>query len=250
MSEAKKQPKAGMGVRFLDIPVTNQQHGCFDDLHGYPTGRAFADAIKKESARHYGHAGREYVARLIADSRDFPGEYAATRDLPQFVTRDEIEGRAASTFALIGMAGELATEYGIVDWPEGKALNTSIWAFQAWKFFRGEGQTETRQILQGITDFLSAHGDSRFSELGSQHGIINRAGYWRKSGDEVQYLFHAAGLREAAQGFDFNRVLDALEDQGWIAEAAPSKRSKQFKINGRVTALYVITPKAGATYES
>jgi len=39
--------------------------------------------------------------------------------------------RAASEFALVAMAGELAIEYGIVPWPKGDAIKAAAEMFDA-----------------------------------------------------------------------------------------------------------------------
>ena len=82
-------------------------------------------------------------------------------------------------FALLGMAGELVTEYAITDWDEGEAMKAALLGFDLWREFRGQGQTETRQILQAVSDFILRNGDALFSPI---HGVEkatvkNRAGY-------------------------------------------------------------------------
>jgi putative DNA primase/helicase len=48
--------------------------------------------------------------------------------LPDF-NRHDFEGqdkRAAGRFALLALAGELATEYGMTGWPEGEAVKAAV----------------------------------------------------------------------------------------------------------------------------
>ncbi|WP_041446983.1 hypothetical protein [Thiocystis violascens] len=158
------------------------------------------------------------------------------------------------------MAGELAIEWGILPWPEGEALDAAAIAYTAWKEQRGKGQTETRQILQAIADFIARHGDSRFSALHPKKDddptpygtypkkddatVYNRAGWWKDNATgECVYLFTPAGLREASEGFDVRRVLDALDDSGWIAERDTGKRSKKPRRKGDPKACTPLHPR-------
>lgn len=60
MEDGGFKSKAGQAVRILDIPV-QRQHGAWDTLHGYPSGAALSDALKREAEAHYGHAGRAFL---------------------------------------------------------------------------------------------------------------------------------------------------------------------------------------------
>jgi putative DNA primase/helicase len=66
MAEAGHRAKAGQSVRLLDIPAA-RNYGCFDDLHGFASGAALSDSIKREGASHYGHPGRAFLERLSRD---------------------------------------------------------------------------------------------------------------------------------------------------------------------------------------
>lgn len=246
MKEGGKVTKAGQQARLLDVPCTRSM-GVFDTLHDLPDGRALSDTLRTAAAVHYGHAGPAFVARMIADPRDWGTLYAETSALPQFAASNELEGRAAGAFALVALSGELATEWGIVPWDEGDALDAAAGAFAAWKADRPKGHTETRQILQAVGDFIAAHGDSRFSNVDTeshahQPVIRDRAGWWRDDGSSRVFLFTPGGLREASPGFDFRRVLEALDTSGWIVHRDDGRRSKKTKVQGRAQNLYAITP--------
>jgi putative DNA primase/helicase len=246
MAESGKRIKAGQEVRMLDIPATNRQHGLVDELHGHADGRALADSLKQATGNHYGYAGPAFVEALIADERDLYERYAKACHLPGLRGKDGIEGRAASIFALIGLAGELATEYGITGWHEGDAISAAMEAFSQWQEFRGLGQTEDRQILKSISDFIARNGDSRFSQLdGLDIPVRDRAGYWRDDSKGRVYLFHSSGLQDAAPGFDIRRILDAVDSAGWIIERDPGRRSKKVKVAGTATNLFWILPSEG-----
>lgn len=248
MLEGGKHIKAGQEVRLLDIPATNRTYGAFDQLHKHTDGRAFSDALKQASQRFYGHAGVQFIVALLADAQDLSRLYADTLNSSLFHAKSSIEKRAASTFALIGMAGELAIDYEIVPWISGSAINAASLAYHAWKEFRGEGQTEDQRILQSIQDFINRYGDSRFSALikGMEPAQVHdRAGYWKDVDDGRIYYFNSTALQIAGLGFDTKRILDALERSDWIFEHEQNARSKKLRIKGLKNSanFYAILPK-------
>ena len=140
-------------------------------------------------------------------------------------------------------------------WQEGEALEAVIELFNAWRYFRGQGQTETRQILQGIRHFIDRHGDSRFSGLEENSSrsyqgdnidqrpvVRDRAGYWKDTDKGRIFLFNSPALQEAAAGFDLNCILRALNESKWIADKDVGKNSKKVKVDGRSVSFYWILP--------
>lgn len=244
MAEGGKAAKAGQEVRLLDVPVA-RQHGAFDELHGLASGRELSDTLKTACATDYGHIGPAFIERLIADERDFAGMLAEALTLPDFAATHGLEGRAASSFALAGIAGELGIEWGLLPWPEGEAMQAAVWGYATWRGNRGTGQTETGQILRAVSDFIAKHGDARFSAyLDHEASVRDRAGWWKDAPLDAGrvYLFTPAGLREAAQGFDFKRALAALDEAGWIVERDHGKRTKKMRAGGNPQSLYAILP--------
>ncbi|MFI9651512.1 DUF927 domain-containing protein [Guyparkeria halopsychrophila] len=244
MAEGGHRQKAGQSVRLLDIPA-NRAQGVFDDLHKHEGGRSLADAIKRAAGRHYGHAGPEFVCRLIDDTRDMGGELERALALPAFAGRDGLEGRAAKAFAVAGIAGELATEYGITGWPEGEAMQAAADLFAVWANAKGSGVTEDRQVCDAVAAFIDAHADTRFTNLEGPDKVTThagRAGWWRERHGVRDYLFTPTGLRAASPGFDTARIAQALDVAGWLAdkEAGYGKRSKQVRTPEGKKRLYVV----------
>ncbi|MFW2572114.1 DUF927 domain-containing protein [Legionella sp. 29fVS95] len=256
MQEAGQQAKAGQEARLLNIPATDRAYGAFDNLHGLTDGRAFADSMKQSTNLFYGVAGPEFVKKMLEDNDNLSELYARFCKLDGFYSSDGIESRAAGLFALIALAGEKAMEYGLTGWQQGEALEAAIELFNAWREFRGQGQTETRQILQGIRHFIDRHGDSRFSGLEQetkttyqgdnidQRPVVrDRAGYWKDTDKGRIFLFNSSALQEAATGFDLKIILQTLNDAQWIMEKDYGKNSKKVKIEGRTISLYWILAK-------
>ena len=254
MQEGGFRAKAGQSVRLLDIPAA-QTYGAWDTLHDATSPAAFSDAIKRTAVQHHGHAGRAFLEKLTRDLRDFCSMLEQVKAAPMFST-DGLEGqhkRAAARFALIGLAGELATEYGITGWQEGDAGKAAAHAFKLWQAGRGKGNNEKHQIAERVQGFIERHGDGRFTSVDYTGEIImkDRAGWWRDTSEGREYLFTSEGMREALKGFDFKRALDVLQELGALpAPGAHGERARFIRIAGRGVKLYPINPDklAGAAH--
>ncbi len=253
MAEGGYRIKAGQTVRLLDVPAL-RTHGTWDNLHQYETGTGFSDVLRREAATHYGHAGRAFLEKL---TRDHDGSFSEALDIikarPEFqsIGGEGQAKRAAGRFAVLALAGELATDYGITGWTSGDAIAAAAVGFAAWQALRGGGQqnnSESGQIIDRLASFIERHGDSRFSDADSdddQHAAMvrDRAGWWRTGTDGRAYLFTSDGLKEALKGFDFKRALDALQAVGIIeAPGENGERAKSLRIRGRAMRLYAVDP--------
>jgi len=252
MAEGGHRIKAGQSVRLLDVPA-QRTYGAWDNLHHHASGTAFSDALKLASVTHYGHAGRMFLERLTRDHEaSFSEALDTIKAMPEFqVSGDEGQDkRAAARFAVLALAGELATDYGVTGWPEGEAIKAAAAGFAAWRTLRGKGNLERDQVAQRMTGFIERHGDSRFSDAESDDDqraamVRDRAGWWKDTDAGRRYLFTAEGMREAMKGFDFNRALDALQEAGFIdAPGADGKKAKFQRIRGQGMKLYSVNPAA------
>ena len=248
MSEGGCRYNAGQAVRMLDIPV-ERQYGIYDTLHDFKAGHEMADWLVKEVLVNYGEAGRCFLEKLAHDKQDFSAKLRRIKNLPRF----QVAGaqgqhrRAADRFALIGLAGEVATEYGITGWALGEAIKAAEEGFRIWCEARGKGNSEKSQIIQQLIDFIDRHGDSRFSQINDEinPSIRDRAGWWEMDGNSRIYLFTSGGINEALKGHDLKRSLDLLIDIGALPEPkdGQNKRSIQKKIDGKNTKVYRINPE-------
>lgn len=252
MAEGGHRVKAGQSVRLLDVPAQGT-YGAWDTLHQYTSGTAFSDALKRESVTHYGHAGRAFLERLARDhGASFSDALDRIKALPEFqASNDEGQAkRAAGRFAVLALAGELATDYGVTGWPEGEAIKAAGAGFAAWNALRGKGRgnLERDQVVERMAAFIERHGDSRFSDVASDDDeraamVRDRAGWWQDTHTGRRYLFTADGMREAMKGFDFNRALDALQEAEAIdPPGADGKRAKFHRVRGQGQKLYAVDP--------
>ena len=236
--------KAGQEMRLLEVPVFGK-YGAFDEPHGMKDGRLFSDTLQKNTADYYGTAGIAYLEKLVNDTQDFGGLLEAAQTA---FTKDDLqpqEKRAARAFALVAIAGELATEYGVTGWTPGAAIDAAVECFKQWRNHRGAGSTEDRKILESIRNFIDRFGDSRFTDKNTSGAVTlsaGRAGYYEGCGDDRVYLFNPSGLKEAAGvGYDSKRINDALLKAGWITKGRDGKNSTLYKIAGKSDRFYAVT---------
>ncbi|MEN9396215.1 MAG: hypothetical protein RLZ81_745 [Pseudomonadota bacterium] len=249
MEEGGFRTKAGQAVRIIDLPVTDQAHGAWDRLHQYPSGAALSDALRREAETHYGHAGRAFLERLTRDDHDQVRELLASiKARPEF-NAEGGEGqfqRVAARFAVLALAGELATAYGVTGWQRGEAIRAAVVGLRLWLGMQ-DGRTtdaEGPQVADQVTAFIDRHGDSRFSDADAepQHSppVRDRAGWWRDRDGERVYLFTGDGLKDALKGHDFKRALDHLEQAGMLKTRNKTERIRA--IGGTTKKCYTIKP--------
>lgn len=256
MAESGKQIRAGQEVRMVDIDAdAGRGFGIFDTLTGSEqTGAALSERIKAESGRYYGTAGREFL-RFAIEQR---GELAriikdAKTEFTKAAAIDSPDGqvmRVIGRFALVAVAGELATSWGLTGWHQGEAWDAGLRMFAEWLASRGgTGNSEAARGVAAVRAFLEAHGESRFTpwdaDETTRQRTINRAGF-RKSEDDGQwfYVFSGAYQRELCKGFDHKQVSAALKELGMLQTGSePGRYTKQARIPGEGQRwIYLITP--------
>lgn len=128
-AKAGERTFAGMEVRMIQIPSDSGKFGVFEELHGFDSGKALAEHLEWATSSYYGSPFREWLKALTADlngltaqAKSLMKEYTAA--LTPKDAGNQV-GRAVNRFALVAMAGELATRLGITGWPEGEALRAT-----------------------------------------------------------------------------------------------------------------------------
>jgi len=239
MEQAGKQVTSGQLARLLSIPA-DYPYGAFQELHGFASGREFADHLKESVQEDYGHIGIEFIRSIIDSEEDLPGRLASIIDKVLPANPRSTESRAGKTFAIIALAGELAVEFGLLPWSKGAAVDAAKEAFELWRNLQSDPVSESEQICQSISDFLSRFGDSRFSPIDnpSAHSVPNRAGYHQTIAGERVYIFTKSGLEEAARGFGIRRIFKALDEAGHIVDRDPGRNTKKTRTADGTENLY------------
>ncbi|NNM55856.1 DUF927 domain-containing protein [Acidocella sp.] len=266
IGEAGKRTMAGLEVRLISLPAdAGAGYGVFQELHGFDNARDLATQISGAAAKYYGTAARAFLAKLTDNrAKNEGGLIADLKGLRDKFMKDycpaDADGQVKSVcsrFALIGVAGELARVYGVLPWPKNEALRAAGACFKAWLAERGgSGAGEDSAALAQVRAFLEAHGASRFERLhetNSKTGenyyppgeirILNRAGFSRLVGDELQFLIMPEAWRnEVCKGMNYKQVAAVLRDKGYLKESADGKNSQSIRIAGHgQMRFYVVT---------
>ncbi|HUW80495.1 MAG TPA: DUF927 domain-containing protein, partial [Acidocella sp.] len=255
-AEGKKTTKAGQEVRFVDIAAdAGVGLGIFETLHQSDNAAEFAEELRQGTRQAFGTAGPAFVASLLAGMKadpEFIMRLAERVDEVIFgwlTPYPDATGQVRSVakrFAMVAVAGELATEADLTGWPPGEAVESCGRLFRSWLSSRGTaGAREDAQAVNQLREFLTRHGDSRFQdwrkeELVQDNGdlkeappherfrTVNRAG-WRRwivdslgRGSWVYYLTRE-GMIEALSGLDFRAAIKALVERGFIVRDSAGK---------------------------
>ena len=189
MARAGKHATAGQEIRLADIPAdAGAGMGAFEALNGHPTPAALALAVKDAANRFHGAVGLAWLHYIVTHRKRLPDLISdgIGQFLNEVVPQDAAGqvSRVARRFALVAVAGELATHYGLTGWQKNEASKAVQKCFDAWlQSFGGTGNQEERGMLAQVRAFFEAHGSSRFEDMEGKDDqrIPNRAGFYRKS---------------------------------------------------------------------
>ncbi|MCY1290618.1 hypothetical protein D9M70_397730 [compost metagenome] len=252
MAKGGKRANAGQEIRLADIEAdAGAGMGAFETIHGHTTPAEMALAIKDAATRYHGAVGIEWLRRIVEDRpslADFlhggMGQFVA--DVLPAGAAGQVQ-RVARRFALVAVAGELATHYGLTGWQQGESERAAKVCFAAWlEAFGGTGNREERAMLAQVRSFFETHGASRFEDMNADHDqrVINRAGFYRTGADGGrEYLvLPEAFKRDVCQGFDTKAVTAALMAAGWIEGGSDGKATQKPRLPGMgPTRCYVFT---------
>lgn len=239
-ASAGVRTRGGAHVRLLNIDAdAGRGFGLFEDLHGSASPDAFAIELKNAARSSYGAPFREFVRRVATDRIEV--ELAVKSMREEFISRcvpasarGEVR-RAADRFALLGAAGELATEWSLTGWRPGEATEAAERCFQEWVEARGtNGGSDVEAGIRQLRAFLGANGSSRFQHLNptqvepTADRIFNRVGFKRASSDgQTEYLVFPETFRnEICAGHNHQAVLREVDNRGFLIREHPNMTVK------------------------
>jgi len=142
MASGGKQVLPGHEVRLSGVRAdAGKGLGLFECIYDFPNPSAFARYLGDAVRRNYGTPIQEFLRMVVKDREAATQTVIEHRD--QFLKRHvptEASGevrRAASRFALVAAAGELATAAGITGWPEHESMSAAQVCFGSWLGRRG-----------------------------------------------------------------------------------------------------------------
>ncbi len=240
MASIGKKIHAGQEVRLIDLPAAPASgHGMFEELHGFPDGPSLSEAIQSGAEKNHGAAAAEFIRGITAGVTKRDLENHLKTEVTLFV-RSKLQGeqpsgqvwRVCERFALIGVAGELATANGITPWPEGEAIRAAGVCFDDWLRERGStANSEAPAMIEAVRSFIAKHEEGRFTDLDADEQAArpthNRAGWRRKSGTGRVYLIDTGTFKtEICQGFDYMAVARELVKQGYLETALEGEKTR------------------------
>lgn len=271
MEHAGKGVKAGHDVRMAHISAdAGYGFGVYETLNGFPSGAALSDHLVSKAHQNFGTAGMafiEYVVQHVRMLTELLQSNVPTlaREMCPVDAHGQVS-RVATRFALVGVAGELATNAGITGWAPGEATSAATTCFHAWLEGRGgAGNVEHTAIMRQVSAFFQAHGESRFvwwHRAMDDHkpNTINRAGFKRMlaaDGSEINSnsdhhkaygdKMHPADAEEARQeyfvlpevfrneickGFSVQTVTRLLIERGVLMPEGKSSATRQERLPG------------------
>jgi uncharacterized protein (DUF927 family) len=259
--------RAGMEVRCCEIPAdAGAGLGLFEALHGELNGDAFARELKRLVGQYYGTPLRTFLTRLTEELQlrgigyaDELRDRAAEQSRRLLASAPGATGQVASVggkFALVALAGELASAWLITEWPAGEATAAVVTCFQAWLAERGtDGAREHAQAAAQLRAFISRHGAMRFERWtdsrpspeqqseatpgaptdGFRTG--NRAGWrrWIERQDHSwgwRYYLTSEGMNEALTGLAYRESTRMLALLGLIVPSQAKADREKNKLSG------------------
>lgn len=168
MEQVGKGMKAGHEVRMAHIAAdAGKGFGIYEALNGFPSGAAMSDHLVCQAHQYFGTAGIALIEFAVQNVTTFSKVLASqVAELAREMSPADAHGQAtrvATRFALVGVAGEIATSAGITGWATGEASAAARTCFAAWLEGRGgSGDVEHVSILRQVSGFFHAHGDARF----------------------------------------------------------------------------------------
>lgn len=225
----------GQEARFVNIEAdANAGLGLFEELHGFNTSSELAKYLSSASKKYYGAAIREFLQK-VCDNRNIveTGIEKAKQIFSSKIRFQDTSGevyRVAGRFALVTVAGILASQFGVTNWKAEDVLACGEKIFDEWLKVRGTtGSFDTTQGVKQVLSFIAQHGASRFQSVNdSTAKIQNRAGFKRENYEgQTEYLILPEMFEgEICRGFSHIAIAKELEKLGHLRRGTENRSLK------------------------
>ena len=248
LKDAGKSYDAGMDIRLVNISA-DVNGGSIYDAYSKADGRPMSDRLNEVCTKYHGTAGVAFIEYIqpqlntLSDTLKRQISKLADEWIPHGA--DTQVGRVAQRFALVAVAGELATQAGITGWKQGEAETASLMCFENWVEVRGGvGNLENITMLSQLVGWFVANQEGRFKwwqRANDDHDgkVSNMAGYRRimREGKEAEltyekedgqwvkdsagcevvwYVYPDVFKHDICKGFDYRVMAQLLVDRGII----------------------------------
>lgn len=254
MLVAGQRSRAGQEIRLIDIPAdAGRGLGLFDTTHDINGGAAFSKLLVDNCTKYHGRVGREYLEKLCAsldNDNDSEKLKFSVKKMTEKLSPIGASGqvlRGVERFALVAVAGELATKFGLTGWQTGEAEMAAMACLKTWLDSRGgAGNQEVTAILSQVKAFFELHGESRFSPVGRTDERVthNRAGFsecFDGASDSTYTLYYClaeAYKNDICKGYDPKQVSKILKEAGWLQTGNDGKSAQAKRLRGMGNARY------------
>jgi len=243
MQTAGRGAMAGQEIRLLNIEAdAGMNMGLFENIHDSKTPQEFADLLTGVARHHSGHAGPAFVRYVIDNRKHCLSNIKEIADSFQAGCRnaDSQVQRAATRFALIAAAGDLATKAGITGWAEGEAINSALTCFNVWRnSWTPTGSREHEKSIEQVRGWLQVN-EARFKRSDNEDAPNNCAGL---SQNGEHWIFPSVFRDEVCGGIRQKTVTDALLKFNYLKideSDTENRRNKRCSIDGKQQRVYVI----------
>lgn len=269
MAKQNKDIATGANVRMATIEACPEGgHGVFETLPKGVEAKALAESFSENGAKYYGTAGVDFMRAFIDDVHQRGGVEAMKAHIAEKV-KEWVEAhaknhnaqvqRVAKRFALVAVAGELATEYDVLPWAVGEASQFASLCFKS--FVDGFETSEDRQLrlCNEVIDFVVSHPnyfeyvippDTTVYQATNQSEFYGSVIYGTplnngSRGEPAVVIFTADGLNRACGGSRSERR-KALHARKWLYGNDGDRFKNRKPVNvGGIAVLngYVVIPE-------
>ncbi|MCX8967138.1 DUF927 domain-containing protein [Erwinia psidii] len=234
----EKRTGAGVGVRMVQIPSETGMYGAFEQLHGFASGKEFAEHLEQACKQYHGAAFRDWLRFLTGNLQEATGRARALKkEYEKTLLPDESGnqvGRIVDRFALLAVAGEMATEAGITGWQPGEAYTAAKKCLEAWLKDRGHSANQEEiDALEKVRRFITSNQYTRFADwYDEKNRPAGMVGYRRTERGTntteavTTYYVLSSGWKEICGTSDIVKTAKLCRDAGWL-EVEPGSQKNQ-----------------------
>ena len=252
MLEQGQKTKLGQEIRLADIDIDQSQYGVFDCLDFAEDGAKQAMELSQRMNDCYGVASEAWLYYLTQNKTECMEQ--AKQLLNQYresLVDEHTQGhitRVASYFAVVAVAGEMATQANITGWKTGTAFKAVAKVFKHWlSGFEHVGDYENREIITHVKAFFEANESSRFEAITPNaenvERVVNRVGYWKiEKNEKIFYVLPEQFKNEVCKGYDSRKVAKVLMEHH-LLEHDTAKKTKTVRLPNRSQSIRVYAIK-------
>lgn len=241
-----QKPQAGQMARIVDVAAAiDGGFGSFNTLHGFEGGSAFSNHLQAACRENYGMVARKFID-CVSDSV-FEMTEAAIKRRDEFVQRHCPKGadgqvvRVAQRFGLCAAAGDLAVEFGVLDWPQEEPARAVGAVFQRYLAERGTaGPAEmllaVRQVLERVSTLSTKHFDELQHAPGGDMLVersLERFGFRSRTKSGPEFWITPEGWSRLCDGYNPREVAREMVRLGYLEQDKEGKTSVAKAITGQ-----------------